>query len=393
MLGRSRPHQPTRTYPIQRAHGVGPRRSGARRDERGGPGFRGGQFHRRVAALDADTGESSCGPARADSTCVGACGVRRRHPPDRGWGLHQRRATSHRRLVSLRVGNGSVEPSWRARRAPWCGTSSCRAVSPTSAASSSGTTGWAAGARGGVGRHRPRVSAFDAATDGPVYGLAVDGGRLFLGGRFAAVDGEPRSNLASVTLAGSTVDGWRPAPACGGCNVQWDVLADGGRVFAVGRNAGAVVAYDSFGRSGVAHHRQRRRAGAGPGGGLLYAGGHFVEIGQPRQPRTILAALNPATGAVAPGFAPRFVTTWPGVWALDATGGPPLRRRSLHRRRTQPAAAVSLLRHVLLIAVGHRPSSIPVTSRAGRCHQGRCRVPSAARSRCCTWVRTVLTDR
>jgi hypothetical protein len=33
----------------------------------------------------------------------------------------------------------------------------------------------------------------------------------------------------------------------------------------------------------------------------------------------ILAELDPATGAVDPDFRPKFVTTFPGIWALDAT--------------------------------------------------------------------------
>ena len=135
------------------------------------------------------------------------------------------------------------------------------------------------------------------------------------------MDNQPRTILASVTLPNGTLDAWRPVPACGGCNRTWDILADGDRVYVVGRNAGAVVAYDADSAD-----REWRTTANGDAqalamsGGLLYAGGHFVEIGQPRQSRIILSALNPATGAVAdPGFAPRFVTTWPGVWALDAT--------------------------------------------------------------------------
>ena len=112
------------------------------------------------------------------------------------------------------------------------------------------------------------------------------------------------------------------------------------------------------------------------------------------QPRTILAALNPATGAVAPDFAPRFVTTLPGVWALDATADRLYVGGHFTAAGPSPPRRFPYFAHVLLIRGGHRPSSIPVTSsRAGRCHQGRCVFSSAARSRCCTWVRTVLTDR
>jgi hypothetical protein len=53
--------------------------------------------------------------------------------------------------------------------------------------------------------------------------------------------------------------------------------------------------------------------------GLLYVGGHFTSIGTVAQPRSILAAVNPLTGDVDPSFRPRFVTTFPGIWALAAS--------------------------------------------------------------------------
>ena len=46
-----------------------------------------------------------------------------------------------------------------------------------------------------------------------------------------------------------------------------------------------------------------------------------MEIGDDelRVPRTQLAALDPATGAIDPDFRPRFVDSYPGIWALAAT--------------------------------------------------------------------------
>jgi PKD repeat protein len=171
----------------------------------------------------------------------------------------------------------------------------------------------------GVSSGEP-VPGFDVSTDGPVYALAVDGSRLFVGGKFTAVDGQPRDALASVDLSRNALDAWHPERPCGGCNVQWDVLVDGGTVYVSGRNAGAVTAFNA----NTAARTWRVTANGDAQAlalfdGLLYAGGHFVEIGDPRQPRTILAALDPDTGAIDPDFRPQFRTTWPGIWALAAT--------------------------------------------------------------------------
>ncbi|MBA3232882.1 MAG: hypothetical protein H0T17_02890, partial [Propionibacteriales bacterium] len=51
--------------------------------------------------------------------------------------------------------------------------------------------------------------------------------------------------------------------------------------------------------------------------GLVYIGGHFAQfVGTTGNP-TLLAAVDAATGAVDPNFAPRLYTSYPaGVWAL-----------------------------------------------------------------------------
>ena len=99
------------------------------------------------------------------------------------------------------------------------------------------------------------------------------------------VDGEPRSN-AGVRDAWRTARSTpgtprRPAAGATSSGTCW---SDDGTVFSVGRNAGAVVAHDAV----TAPRRQWRTTANGDAqalaleDGLLYAGGHFVEIGQPR---------------------------------------------------------------------------------------------------------------
>ncbi len=284
--------------------------------------FVGGSFTGGVAALDASTGApvwtgTLDGGVRA--LAVSADGTHL----IAGGSFTAADGATHKRLVSLRVGDGTAEPTWTASA-----TGLVRDIVVV------GDTAYFGGhfdkhnrldqrslGAVSVSTGRP-VTAFTAATDDHVYGLATNGARLVIAGRFTTVNGQPRDSLASVSLAGSTLDGWSPPRACSGCNLNWDVFLDGASstVYAVGRNAGAVRALDLT--SGAQKWRVTANGDAQAvilAGGLLYVGGHFAEIGSPRVPRSILAALNPATGAVDPAFTPRFVTRWPGIWALSAS--------------------------------------------------------------------------
>lgn len=164
------------------------------------------------------------------------------------------------------------------------------------------------------------VAAFDATTDANVYGLATDGARLFASGRFTQVSGQPRNSLASVTLATNSLDPWTPPRACPRCTLYWDVLVGNDTVYVATRNAGAVTAFAAT--SGALRWQVTANGDAQALAlvdGELYAGGHFSELGRPSRPRQLLAALDAATGAIDPVFQPRFVTSWPGIWALEAT--------------------------------------------------------------------------
>jgi outer membrane protein assembly factor BamB len=99
--------------------------------------------------------------------------------------------------------------------------------------------------------------------------------------------------------------------------LYWDITVASGTVYAVSRNAGAVTAVDAV--SGAQRWKVAANGDAQAvtvADGLVYAGGHFITIRG--QARTILAALDPATGEPT-SFSARFVTTWPGVWALAGT--------------------------------------------------------------------------
>jgi len=280
----------------------------------------GGSFTGGVAALDASTGAllwsgDATGDVRAlalssDGTHLIAGGL-----------FSRVGGVRHANLVSLRVGDGTPEPGWTA--------SAAGRVRDILVRGDTAYFGGTFATHNGIdqrGLGAVRVSTgepvtdFDATTDGNVYALATDGSRLFVGGSYTQVDNQPRDSLASVNLTSNALDPWQPTRPGGGCNLQWDVLVNNGTVYVAGRNAGAVTAFNA-----TTAARQWRVTANGDAqalalvDGLLYVGGHFVEIGDPRQPRTILAALDPANGAIDPDFHPRFVTTYPGIWALAGT--------------------------------------------------------------------------
>jgi hypothetical protein len=169
------------------------------------------------------------------------------------------------------------------------------------------------------GQRATGVPAFNATTDGVVYGLALTGSRLIVGGKFTMVNGAARAQLASVNLGTNALEGWRPASACTSCTLYWDLVVGSNYVYAASRNGGAVTAVDLS--SGVRQWRSSANGDAQAltlaSEGLLYVGGHFTAING--VPRTIAAALDPATGNVDPAFAPRFVTTFPGIWGMASS--------------------------------------------------------------------------
>ena len=282
--------------------------------------FVGGAFTGGVVALDAETGALLwSGHAEGDvrALAVSADGSH----VIAGGAFTTIGGETHRRLASLRVADGDVESGWRAT----VGGTVRDIVIRDDVAYFGGFFRRHNGLdQRGLGAvlvsNGQAVPAFDASTDANVYALATDGSRLFVAGKFTQVSGQLRPSLASVTLATNAVDPWTPARACPRCNLYWDVVVGNDTVYVATRNAGAVTAYNAT--SGARRWQVLANGDAQAlalADGVLYAGGHFAEIGTPRQPRSILAALNAGTGALDPAFQPRFVTSWPGIWALEAT--------------------------------------------------------------------------
>lgn len=227
---------------------------------------------------------------------------------------------THRKLASLRVEDGVAEPKWKGSAG---GTVRDLVVVGDTAYFGGGFSKHSGLAQANLGAVSvttgKAVPEFTTGTNGVVYSLATDGSRLFVGGKFTAADGLVRETLASVTLATHTLDAWAPLRACTRCNIQWDLLVHGDTVFSAGRNAGAVYAVDKT--TAAVRWKANRVNGDAQAltiaDGKLFVGGHFVQVYG--QERIILAAFDPATGALDP-FSTRFVTTWPGIWALASQG-------------------------------------------------------------------------
>jgi len=169
------------------------------------------------------------------------------------------------------------------------------------------------------------VAGFSAFTDAPVYGLAKHGSTLVAAGKFTTVNNQARASLASVDLVTGALSPWAPARMCTNCATYWDITVSGNTVFVASSGPGGQVgAYDLA--TGAPQWRYVHTDGdvqaVTVSDGLLYIGGHFnqyVGSNTLANERHQLAALNPATGALDPGFAPRMHNSYPGVWALAAT--------------------------------------------------------------------------
>jgi nitrogen fixation protein FixH len=168
------------------------------------------------------------------------------------------------------------------------------------------------------------VDTFTASTDGPVYALGTNGSRLVFGGRFTSVNGLPRNQLASVALPSHSLDVWAPARACTNCNLIWDLTLDPGRnrVYTVGRNAGTLFTVDlttgaTVFRNVGSVNGDSQAVTLAPDG-RVYVGGHFSTVAG--QPRLLVAEFDVSgkTPVLGP-FSTRFVTSYPGVWAMAST--------------------------------------------------------------------------
>lgn len=97
----------------------------------------------------------------------------------------------------------------------------------------------------------PRVTGDATVTKPVVRSLLVKDGRVFVGGTFAAVGGQPRQNLAAVSATDGTVDPFAPAVTMGaqsGTPIVFALLANDAKLFV----GGAFYNVDGTGRKRMA---------------------------------------------------------------------------------------------------------------------------------------------
>ncbi len=157
--------------------------------------------------------------------------------------------------------------------------------------------------------------------------LARDGGRLFIGGNFAAFAGQPRGRLAVVDIATQTLLPFDPAVSGAGV---YALLVHGGQLYVGGSFDGVgglarshlarlELASGAWSAWGPAVTSSGSVTAIGAGGGRVYFSGSFDAVDG--QTRFHVAAASSATGALD-AFAPLVFSTLGGsfVSALATTG-------------------------------------------------------------------------
>jgi WD40 repeat protein len=166
----------------------------------------------------------------------------------------------------------------------------------------------------------PSASFDDTAyVSGTVYAIAYSGDRIFIGGDFTAVGGQPRSNAAALRPDGRLDPTWQPNPD--GIVRAIAASADGSRVFLGGEflTAGGAARSKLAGVDAVTGAALPDWTTTANGdvlalavsGDRVYAGGRFTEIGGVANRR--LVAIDTVTGAVNTTFRPRPDWTVRGV--------------------------------------------------------------------------------
>ena len=175
-----------------------------------------------------------------------------------------------------------------------------------------------------------RVDAqFDPGTNGRVNAIAVseDGATVFLGGTFTQVGGAARSGLAAVdAVTGEVLADWvantsGTTPEVASLAVEGDRLYVGGRFATIGDVPRPKLAALSVDTGDVLlDFRPRPQGGVrevvvSPEDGNVYVGGEITALGG--QPRAAAGAVDPLTGAVTP-----FSPTGDGGNAVTVDVGP-----------------------------------------------------------------------
>lgn len=164
------------------------------------------------------------------------------------------------------------------------------------------------------------VTAFKPAPDGILKGVKVssDGSKVYAGGSFVTIGGQPRPNGAAELLA-STGEATAFAPSLGGGKVTAVGLSpDDSRMY-FGTENNTLFAYDltsNLPAWSIKASGNTQSIAVSPT--EVYIGGHFSQIVTGKIPRMFIASLNPGDGSVT-AWDPKMTGGSKGVWALAIT--------------------------------------------------------------------------
>ncbi len=177
------------------------------------------------------------------------------------------------------------------------------------------------------------IATFDLSVNGPVHDLdaSPDGSTLYLGGRFKKIDGQSRTRLASLDLATNTVTDWNPVASAkvNAIATDGDVLIAGGiftsiggapaeRLAAIDTTTGELLPWGLSADDNVFALEWNEHD-------LVYVAGEFLDIGGSGQSH--LASIDLAAGGVsdwrptAPFFVWDIAVDPNGEWVYVAEGG------------------------------------------------------------------------
>jgi len=148
--------------------------------------------------------------------------------------------------------------------------------------------------------------------------LTTDGLSLVLGGTFKAINSASRTYLGSVSTNKGQVTSWRPEPVCGGCIVMDVAIDRSGSAYAATAGRGGHAAKYSLSANGSLWTLK------GDGDmqaiayrdGVVYIGGHFGPWFSGSR-RDQLAAVTASGGKLLPWNPKLGGPDHPGVWALS----------------------------------------------------------------------------
>jgi hypothetical protein len=283
-----------------------------------------GEFTGGIAAVDASTGELVW-TANADNDALAVAVSADGSRVMAGGTFLTVNGEPRRRMVALNAADGSVVPGWDPR-----------ATGQVLAMAVSGDTLYVGGQFNGLSGSGRGLAAVDVATGqridsfahsveafAGVQDMAIGAGRLLASGDFTTVDGEPRASIAAFDLATHALSDWAPARLCSDCPNYWSVTTDGVNAYVGSSGSGGRFgAFDMI--TGAQPWPSLRTDGDVQAvsmgfDGYVYIGGHFQHRVGRVEPRTQVASVEAATGAVGPFDPVMCPPHFRGVWALLAT--------------------------------------------------------------------------